>query len=134
MFCKLIVKRSRSHPLSIEIDNLTNSIEHAVSGEVFSTLILPFTSGEKNYRKREWVFDWKRELSIPEREVYKIVLDNTNAVQGLISLTDNGDHVFINLVEVAKFNRGNSRHITAWQVICSLLHASSLSPRGMVVL
>ncbi|MEK7249606.1 MAG: hypothetical protein AAB209_04205 [Bacteroidota bacterium] len=102
------MKRPSRHPISIEIDKLTNSIEHLGSGKVFRTLILPFTANEKNYRKREWVFDWKRELNIPEREVYKLALEDST-IHGLISLTDNVDHVFINLVEVAKFNRGKSK-------------------------
>jgi len=104
------VKHSRSRPLSIEIDKLTNSIEHAVSGKVFSTLILPFTSGEKNYRKREWVFDWKKELTDSAKQVFKLVTKGElTTIQGMLSITDKHDHIFMHLIESAKFNRGKGK-------------------------
>ena len=49
--------------LDFEIDKLTNSIENAISGEVFSTSIISLKLNEvKQIKKREWTFDWHKEL------------------------------------------------------------------------
>ncbi|WP_435356689.1 hypothetical protein [Emticicia sp. SJ17W-69] len=56
--------------IDIEIDKLTNSIENIISGETFSTLILPFKKGEKGFSSNKWVFNWIKELSYSERNVY----------------------------------------------------------------
>lgn len=104
------MKHSRSRPVFIELDKLTNSIEYAVSGEVFDTLILPFTSSEKNYRKREWVFDWKKELTDSAKQVFKLVTKlEPTTIQGLLSIADKHDHIFMHLIETAKFNRGKEK-------------------------
>lgn len=42
--------------------------------------------------------------------VYKLViLENPNIIQGLISLQDRGDHIFMPLIESSKFNRGDKK-------------------------
>jgi hypothetical protein len=57
-----------------------------------------------------WLFNWKKEFSEVDREVYKLtILHNSHIVQGLTSLTIKSDHVFVNLIEAAGFNRGESR-------------------------
>lgn len=35
--------------------------------------------------------------------------NNQKIIQGLISLTDKGDHIFMDLIESAKFNKGKSK-------------------------
>lgn len=91
--------------LDFEIDGLTNSIENAISGEVFETSIVQITDG-KEIRKSEWVFNWQREIKDKSRQVYKLTtISNPTIIQGLISLTDKGDHIFMDLIESAKFNK-----------------------------
>jgi hypothetical protein len=42
-----------------------------------------------------------------DRTVYKLVIvDNPTIIQGLISLQDRGDHIFMPLIESNKFNKG----------------------------
>jgi hypothetical protein len=42
--------------------------------------------------------------------VYKpVIVDNPNIIQGLISLQDREDHIFMRLIESNKFNRGNKK-------------------------
>ena len=36
-------------------------------------------------------------------------LNNQKIIQGLISITDKGDHIFLDLIESAKFNKGKSK-------------------------
>jgi hypothetical protein len=44
---------------------------------------------------------WKKELERSMCLVYKLTDVATNTVQGAISMNDEGDHVFINLIESA---------------------------------
>lgn len=95
-------------PFDIEIDRLTRSIENAVSGDSFKTEVLELTlSGIEKLKKTDWLFEWKAEAKRVDKKIYKLVIvDNPNIIQGLISLQDRGDHVFMSLIESNKFNRG----------------------------
>lgn len=96
--------------IDIIIDRLTNSIRNTISGDQFNTEIIQVIVSEKGIRKKDWVFDWKKEIQDENREVYKLVIINNEKIsQGLISLTDNNDHVFMNLIESAKFNKGKNK-------------------------
>jgi hypothetical protein len=101
---KTVIKRE----VSVEIDKLTNSIENAISGDVFDTEFHRLTkSHKKQIKKRQWLFDWHAEISIKEREVYKLTIkDNPEIIQGLISFNVEDNYVFVHLIENAKFNRG----------------------------
>ena len=95
-------------PFDIEIDKLTRSIENAISGDSFKTEILELSSADiRKLKKTEWLFEWSVEAKQAEKKVYKLVIeDNPNIIQGLISLEDRGDHIFMSLIESNKFNRG----------------------------
>lgn len=97
-----------SRPFSIEIDKLTNSIENVISGDSFKTAVLPLTEADtKRLKKTDWLFNWRSEFKDKTKNVYKLVIiGNENIIQGLISLEDRGDHIFIHLIESNKFNRG----------------------------
>lgn len=92
----------------IEIDKLTRSIENAISGDSFKTEILELALDDlKRIKKSEWLFDWKYEAKQADKTVYKLVIEkNSRIVQGLISIQDRGDHIFMALIESSKFNRG----------------------------
>ncbi|MEO7265244.1 MAG: hypothetical protein ABIW38_10045 [Ferruginibacter sp.] len=95
--------------LDFEIDWLTNSIENAISGEVFETLIMKLTEG-KEIKKSDWTFNWHNAIKDKKMQVYKLTtLSNPKIIHGLISLTDKGDHIFMDLIESAKFNRGKNK-------------------------
>jgi hypothetical protein len=94
--------------VDIEIDKLTNSIENVITREVFQTEFSKVTSKEIN--KKDWLFDWHKELKDKSSEVYKMTtVENKNIIQGLISLSVDEEFVFVNLVENAKFNRGKKK-------------------------
>ena len=58
-------------------------------------------------KKKDWLFDWSSEAKIKDKTVYKLVIvNNPGIIQGLISLQDRGDHIFMHLIESNKFNRG----------------------------
>ncbi len=100
----------RKQAVDIEIDRLTNSIVNALSGDVFDTEFHKVS--KKEIKKKDWLFDWGREIMSKDREVYKLIIkDNVNVIQGLISISPIPDekYVFVNLVENAKFNRGKTK-------------------------
>ena len=98
-------------PFDIEIDKLTRSIENTVSGDSFKTEVLELTLADiRKIKKEDWLFEWKAEASSKDKKVYKLVIvDNPNIIQGLISLQDRGDHIFMPLIESNKFNRGDKK-------------------------
>jgi len=98
--------------LDFEIDKITESIENAETGEALETLVLPVTKTDLKEvtKKNGWNFDWKLELSKPERQVYKLVAEKEpRTIHGLVSLEILDDHVFMHLVENAPFNIGKGK-------------------------
>ncbi|MEI6091641.1 MAG: hypothetical protein WCR42_14390 [bacterium] len=97
--------------IDIEIDKLTRSIENAVTGDIFDTeLILLSSIDKKQIKKSHWLFDWHSQLELNDRQVYKLVIKgNPDIIQGLLCLSDRGDHIYMNLIESAKFNRGKDK-------------------------
>lgn len=106
------MKKKRPIPLDFEVDKLTNSIENIVTGDSFTTSVLPFTVKDSKAvtKKNGWIFDWKYELKQPERNVYKLtIVNNTAIIQGLISIETKSDHIYMHLVENAPFNLGKGK-------------------------
>lgn len=98
--------------LEFVIDKITNSIENAVTGDSFQTEVSILTNADLKLlaHKKLWLFDWKAELKDPKREVFKLtIIHNPNVIQGLISIEDKKDHVFMHLVESAGFNKGKDK-------------------------
>jgi len=98
--------------LAFEVDKITESIENAETGEVLKTLVLPVTKDDlkQTTKKNGWLFDWKLELARPEYQVYKLVAEQEpQTIQGMVSLIKREDHVFMNLIESAPFNRGKRK-------------------------
>jgi hypothetical protein len=105
------VKENKLIYLDFEIDKLTNSIENVISGEVFDTIIVKLKSkDQKSIKKTDWAFNWHNEIKDKTRQVFKLTtVNNPTIIHGLISLTDKGDHFFMDLIESAKFNKGGSK-------------------------
>ncbi len=97
--------------LDFVIDKLTNSIENTLTGEVFDTEIVRLASTDyKQIKKSNWEFDWHEELKDETKQVYKLTtINNPNIIQGLLSIEDNQDHMFMHLIESAKFNKGKGK-------------------------
>ena len=98
--------------LAVEIDKLTNSIQNTISGDSFSTLVLPVMPADLKEitKKNGWQFNWKAEHKQPDRDVYKLTIEgNPTIVQGLASLSPKPDYYYLNLVESAPFNLGKQK-------------------------
>mgnify|MGYP000951267697 FL=1 len=98
--------------IDIEIDKLTNSIENVITGDCFKTEIIHISEFDLKEisKKNKWLFDWKSEFKSPDRDVYKLVISgNESIIQGLISLTEKQDHVYVHLIESAPFNMGKNK-------------------------
>ena len=106
------MKNQEPFLLDFVIDKLTNSIQNTISGDSFQTEILRLTIKDlkKITKKNGWNFNWKSELADNAKEVYKLtIVNNSNIVQGLISLTIEADHILMNLLESAPFNIGENK-------------------------
>ena len=104
--------KTKERPLDFIIDKITNSIENVLTGDSFNTEVSLATLSDLKLitKKNGWVFNWKEELKQPQIEVYKLnIVNNPNVIQGLISLEIKTDHVYMNLVESAGFNKGKSK-------------------------
>ena len=108
--------------LDFIIDKLTNSIENTLTGEVFDTEIVTLTTADaKQIKKADWQFDWLKEMKDKTKEVYKLTtVNNPTIIQGLVSIEDKQDHVFMHLIESAKFNKEKEKSILVCREI--LLH------------
>jgi hypothetical protein len=98
-------------PLDFIIDKLTNSIENTSTGEVFDTEVVQLSIKElKQIIKTDWQFDWTKEIKNSTKQVFKLTtVNNPTIIQGLISLEDKQDHIFMHLIESAKFNKNKNK-------------------------
>jgi len=106
------MKNQKPILLDFEIDKLTNSIQNTISGDSFQTDVLRLTIKDlkKITKKNGWNFNWKSELADNAKEIYKLtIINNSDIVQGLISLTIEADHILMNLLESAPFNIGENK-------------------------
>ncbi len=94
------------------IDRLINSIFNTISGDSFQTEVSVLTKTDLKFvtKKKGWNFNWRTEFNDLLKEVYKLtIINNPKVIQGLISLTIESDHVFMNLLESAPFNIGKNK-------------------------
>jgi hypothetical protein len=105
------MRRNPQH-IDIEIDELTNSIENVTTGDSFQTVVSLIDKDDLKSisKKNGWLFNWKNEYKQPDRDVYKLTIEgNPDVIQGLISITERGDHVYMHLIESAPFNLGRNK-------------------------
>lgn len=105
------MKKARIGPLDFVVDKLTKSIENTSTGEVFDTEIVRLTiQNLKQIKKTDWQFDWLKEIKDKRKEVYKLTsINNPTIIQGLLSIEDKQDHIFMHLIESAKFNKSKNK-------------------------
>jgi hypothetical protein len=100
---------SPSH-VSIVIDELTNSIRNVKTGESLNTVLTEasLTDLRGVFKKvGEWHFNWRAELKLADRKVYKLTIeDEPDVLQGLVSISDRNDHFYLHLAESAPVNYG----------------------------
>ncbi len=105
------MKREKQKGLDFVVDKLTNSIENTSTREVFDTEIVKLTIKDfAQIKKSSWVFDWIKDLNDKNKTVYKLTTtNNPTIIQGLLSIEDKQDHIFMHLLESAKFNKGKNK-------------------------
>ena len=106
------MKNDKNIGLDFIVDKLTNSIVNVVTGDSFKTEISVLTKSELKLvtKKNGWVFDWRKELKEPSRDIYKLtIIGNPSVIQGLLSVEVKEDHVFMHLVESAPYNKGKTK-------------------------
>ena len=105
------MKVSKYEPLDFVIDKLTNSIENTTTGEVFDTEVVQLTIKDlKQINKTDWKFDWAKEIKDKTKVVYKLTTtNNPTIIQGLLSIEDKQDHIFMHLIESARFNKNKDK-------------------------
>jgi hypothetical protein len=94
------------------IDRLTNSILNTISGDSFQTDVILLTKLDVKEitKKNGWNFDWKSEFNDLKKEVYKLTIEhNPNIIQGLLSITIEADHIYMDLLESSPFNIGKNK-------------------------
>jgi hypothetical protein len=65
---------------------------------------------DSQVKKTDWQFNWHQEIKDETKEVYKLsTVNNPSIIHGLISLSDKKDHIFMELIESAKFNKGKKK-------------------------
>jgi len=98
--------------IDIEIDKLTNSIENIITGDCFQTDVLLVEKNDLKSitKKNGWLFNWESEFKQPDRDIYKLTIKgNFSVIQGLMSITERQDHIYLNLIESAPFNLGKNK-------------------------
>ena len=106
------MKKRNKIALDFEIDKLTNSIQNTITGDSFPTEVSRLTKNDLKQvtKKNGWAFNWKTELDDNTREVYKLTISNNpNIIQCILSLTIEPDHIYMDLLESAPFNRGRNK-------------------------
>ncbi|PSR04200.1 MAG: hypothetical protein BRD50_04290 [Bacteroidetes bacterium SW_11_45_7] len=94
------------------VDRLTDSVLNTISGDSFQTDVATLKKSDLQHmtKKEGWKFDWKSEFEDLTREVYKLtIVNNPDIIQGLMSVSIERDHVFMNLLESASFNLGKNK-------------------------
>jgi hypothetical protein len=105
------MRRNPQH-IDIEIDKLTNSIINVITEDSFQTDVSLIDKNDLKSitKKNGWLFNWKSEYKQPDRDVYKLTIEgNQDVIQGLISITEREDHVYMHLIESAPFNLGRNK-------------------------
>lgn len=94
------------------VDRLTDSILNTISGDSFQTDISTLKKSDLEHlnQKNGWKFNWNTEFNDFAKEFYKLtIVNNPDIIQGLMSISRESDHVFMNLLESAPFNLGKNK-------------------------
>lgn len=99
--------------IDLIIDKITKSIEEKLSGNSFATIVQPASEADvrKLFKKDGWRFSWKKEYKEQNRQLFKLLIDGDEEIQGLISLEVMKQHQYVemHLIETAPHNYGNTK-------------------------
>ena len=106
------MKGSKKIEQGFIIDRLTNSILNTISGDSFQTEVVRLGKSDLKHitKNKGWNFKWKLEFDEIKKEVYKLtIVNNPIIIQGILSVSIEQDHVFMDLLESAPFNIGKHK-------------------------
>ena len=98
--------------INIELDVLSASVIEVSTGIIFATShsVVDKIFVRNIHMKNGWVFNWKSEFKIQQREIAKLTIrDNASEILGLISTEIRKDHVHVHLAESSPENRGDMK-------------------------
>ena len=104
--------KKKNIELDFVVDSLTNSIRNVISSDSFMTEVIFLTHADLKQitKKNKWLFNWKAEFEDNSKEVYKLtIVDNSTVIHGLLCLSVEIDHIYMNLLESAHFNIGRNK-------------------------
>ena len=95
--------------INMFIDNLTPCLIEASSGKIISTVFSLATEDDiLSLSSNGWLFDWNA-IELKRTNIYKLLIKNDNAIQGLIAAEVVRGAVFVHLTESAPYNRGECK-------------------------
>lgn len=99
--------------LQFPIDKITNSILEIASSQSHPTDVILIEKNEigKIHKKDGWFFNWKQEYKKTDRSIYKLVLQNSIAIQGLVSIeaVPEQRYIELHLIESSPHNFGSNK-------------------------
>lgn len=97
--------------LDFTVDALTHSIVLAATAERFETDIQPLNVQDLKVlvKKSGWKFNWRKEYKENDHRIYKLCVVGEDEIQGVISMEDKTDHMYVRLLENAPFNIGQNQ-------------------------
>lgn len=95
--------------MNIQIDKFTPCLEEAESGKIIPTYYSLAAKAELSALKG-WKFNWLDER-LNDSIVYKLTIENSDEIQGLVALTDfyRSSAIYVNLAESAPHNIGKPK-------------------------
>ncbi|MCL2055244.1 MAG: hypothetical protein FWG90_12550 [Oscillospiraceae bacterium] len=95
--------------IDILIDKLTPCLVEVSSGKICKTIFSLATNGDiTGLAEKGWLFDWSDD-ELRKTNIYKLMIDGDNTVQGLVSAEVVRGAVYVHLVESAPHNIGENK-------------------------
>jgi len=95
--------------ITIQIDKLTPCLIEKSTGKILNTVFkLATDSDVKGLRKKGWLFDWAN-LEVEDANIYKLLIENDDTIQGLVATKVETGSVYVPLVESAPHNLGDDK-------------------------
>lgn len=97
--------------LELEIDGFFNSIKRVSDGATVATQIVQWSDllPRQVSSLSTWLFRWNEEAIQPDKQIFALFALGSPHIQGMMSLQEMEDHIFVHLIESAPQNRGNEK-------------------------
>lgn len=96
---EIIEKTNNSGIINVEADGMTPCLVDNKTGDILNTSVTRVTNPNelREYTKKSgWFINWREIAKEDGIEVYKLILDRDNSVQGLTAITPQRGYVYLN--------------------------------------